>query len=211
MPATDNCVALLRAFDRNPAYTEDYLAVLEFCAQERGEDDVIQLCESYRTSPKHIQSAAAIVATLVRVGGLRQTILVDGAPYEGSFESLQADENIPDDAEVIVTLRTLPEGASAAERVREGRVFAKLVESCPHRVESFKLVLTLCAEEGGKSTREIQSALKEANMLEPDPNNGVDGIHASYFTGMLENSGLLVWNGASWIASDRGIATLVDL
>lgn len=197
---------LSRLFERNPAYRDICLDILAYCDDERSEFDVIERCENLRSSRSQIQSAPAIVDMLVEGGGIDQTILVDGAVYPGTFEDLRADETVAEDARVSVRLRTSPAGRAARASVLDGLTLDRLILDHPEREAAFRLVLSLCSDGPGKTTREIQEALHERDLLERDAGNGVEGLHASYFTGALERIGVLVWNGQRWMTCDPVLA-----
>ncbi|WP_080803232.1 hypothetical protein [Arabiibacter massiliensis] len=166
------------------------------------------MCDGLRTSKFQVQSASGIVSALVNCGALARTVLVDGEPYDGSVEDFQQDDGIPEGAEALFLLQTTSVGEGAAARVAESLSLESIIASCPHRAPAFQLVLALCAGAAGKTTSALQDALKRENMLETDPARGIDGLHASYFTGALEHIGALAWNGGTWITSEKGLAIL---
>lgn len=190
----------------NPAYRELYGALIVWCAEERALEEAQSFCETRRTSKSQILSNAAVVDALVRAGALDQLVAVDGEPYEGTLEELQADEAIPEDAPVAVTVRATEAGLAAAAALAEERSFARLIAGQPAREEAFRAVLSWCAEEGGLSTRQLQERLKARDLLETEAARGIDGLHASYFTGSLESVGALAWNGKAWVATEKGLA-----
>lgn len=189
----------------NPAYRELYGALIEWCAEGRALEEAQAFCEAHRTSKSQILSNAALVDALVRSGGLAQSVLVDGEPYEGTLEELQADETIPEDAAATVTVRATEAGRAAAAAMAEERSFARLVAGQPAREEAFRAVLSWCVEEGGLTTRQLQERLKARNLLETEAARGIDGLHASYFTGSLESVGALAWNGKAWVTTEKGL------
>ena len=199
---------VLRVLNDNAAYREMYLAVISYCETDKEEADVVQACEAARTSKKQIQSAASIVSVLVSCGALKKTILVDDACYKGTLEELQVDESIPEDAEITVILQSTEDGLAAAALKEEELSFANLVAGCPQRIAAFELVLSLCAEPGGKSTQDLQEILGDKGMLEPEDDRDIDGLHASYFTGSLEHIGALAWIDRKWVATSKGQSIL---
>lgn len=190
----------------NPAYRELYGALIGWCAEERALEEAQAFCETHRTSKSQILSNAAVVDALVRVGALNQLVAVDGEPYGGTLEELQADETIPEDASVAVTVRATEAGRAAAAALAEEHSFARLVAGQAARAEAFRAVLSWCAEEDGLTTRQLQERLKARDLLETEAARGIDGLHASYFTGSLESVGALAWNGKAWVATEKGLA-----
>ena len=188
----------------NPAYREMYLALINWCAEERAFEEAQAFCEAGRTSKSQILSGAAMVDAMVRAGALRECVLVNGEPYDGALEALQADEEIPEDAVVAITVQATEAGRLGAAAVAEERSLDRLVQAQPAREGAFRAVLAWCAEAEGLTTRRLQELLKENNLLETEAARGIDGLHASYFTGSLESVGALAWNGKAWITTEKG-------
>lgn len=199
---------ILHLLDGNSAYRNLYLTLIGYCREERAEAEVLSCCEENKVSANQIQSAPSIVATLVSAGALSQAIYVDGFAYDGTFSDLQSDETIPEDAEISIFYRSTEDGLAAAAFKDEELSFAHLVAENPGRKSAFELVLSLCARPEGATTRELQDALKQADMLETEEARGIDALHASYFTGSLEHIGALVWNRNKWVTSEKGLAAL---
>ena len=195
-----------RMMEDNPAYRFLYQGLLEYCSEERALKEAMAWCGSHRTSQTQILSDAALVDTLARCGGLVRSVLVDGELYGGSLEELQADESLPEDAVVEVRVRATPEGLAAARAQAEERSLARLMAERPDRAQAFRAVIAWCEEGAGKTTRQLQELLREAELLETEEARGIDGLHASYFTGALEAVGALAWNGKAWVATERACA-----
>ncbi|MEC4271926.1 hypothetical protein VJ923_01965 [Adlercreutzia sp. R25] len=190
----------------NPAYRELYCSLVAFCAKERTVEEAQSFCEERRISKAQILSGAAMVDAMVRAGALARRTFVDGDLYEGALEELQADEAIPEDAQIAVFVQATEAGAEAASAVSDERSFERLAQAHPSREDAFRAVLGWCAEEQGKTTRQLQELLKGNDLLETEAARGIDGLHASYFTGSLESVGALAWNGKAWIATEKGRA-----
>lgn len=188
----------------NPAYRELYIALIDYCAEERTLEEAQAFCEAHRISPMQVLGASALVDVMVRAGALELAVLVDGRPYEGTLADLQADEAVPEDAAVTQFVRATPAGRAATASMAEERSFARLTAACPGREPAFRAVLGWCAEGDGATTRRLQELLKEADLLETEAARGIDGLHASYFTGALESVGALAWNGKAWVATAKG-------
>lgn len=191
----------------NPAYRDLYGALIGYCDAERSLEEAQQFCDAQRTSPMQVLGAAALVDVMVRAGALDLRIFVDGEPYEASLEELQADESVDETAEVSMTVQATEAGRAAAAAVADAHSPDRLLKSSPARAEGFRAVLSWCAADA-LSTREVQERLKAADLLETEAARGIDGLHASYFTGALESVGALAWNGKAWIATDKGRALI---
>ena len=199
----EQCIA--EVLEGNPAYRDLYGALIGYCDAERSLEEAQRFCDEQRTSPMQVLGAAALVAVMVRAGALDLRIFVNGEPYGASLHDLQADESIGEDAEVSMTVRATDAGRAAVAAVAEGHSLDRLLERFPARAEGFRAVLSWCAA-GALTTREVQERLKAADLLETEAARGIDGLHASYFTGALESVGALAWNGKAWIATDKGRA-----
>lgn len=206
MRSEEGSARVSRVLEDNPAYRFLYQALIEYCAEERPLEDALAFCAAHRTSNAQILSDAAMVDALVRCAALDRRLLVNGEPYEGSLEELQADASVPEDAVVAVRLQATDGGLMAARAQADTRSVDRLVEEVPQREKGFRAVLAWCADDSGKTTRQLQELLKGADLLETEEARGIDGLHASYFTGALEAVGALAWNGKAWVATERGRA-----
>jgi len=194
-------------FERNPAYVPLYTAVLAYCTQERAYEDALEQAESARTSSFQIQSAAAVLETLQRRGGLQVRLLVDGEPYEGTLRDLQADDAVDPQAQVEQLVLTTPQGAALLEAHDSNKLLGALFAQQPGFVGGFKAVLAMCEGEG-KTTAQIQEDLRALGELPCDPRTGVEQVHASFFTGALEHVGALEWKGGRWVTNADATAAL---
>ena len=195
--------------ERNRAYRALYLAALEFCDRARAEEDAISYLDERPHATYQIQSSEALVASLIKHGGLERTILVDGQPYEGTPAELSSDDSIPEDAKIAQTLQTTVAGRAYREAHGDEARMRELFGSDTPYLPGMKLVLESCRADSGQSTRELQQLLSAAGDLGRDEKTGIELVHASYFTGVLEDAGALEWNGNRWKTTDRGSAALV--
>lgn len=189
---------------RDPAGEQLYLQTLEHCEDGTTEEEAADFVEGLRTSSRQVQSGSSIVATLIRLGGLARTILVDGRPYAGTIGDLQRDEKVADDAKIETLVRTTEEGCRIAAQVRARSGLAALVTAHPEHRDGYMAALEACAQvPEGLTTNELQERLIEASIVQP----GVEGaqqLHASYFTSKLERAGALVWDRRHWCATQEG-------
>lgn len=204
MEAAEGVRAVKQVFEGNPAYRHLYRDLVVYCREERALEEALDFCESIRTSRSQILDAAAMVDVMVHCGALERSILVNGEPYAGSLEEFQSDETLPEDACMSVYVRATDDGLAAVAMQDEERSLDRLLEENPQRAVAFAAVLEACANEQGCSTRQLQELLKGADLLETEEARGIDGLHASYFTGALEAVGALAWNGKAWIVTEKG-------
>lgn len=192
--------------ERNSAYANVYAAAIESCREAAGENAVVQAVDNARSATSQIQPASAIIDTLVRHGAIARDILVDGVHYAGTLADAQSDESLPDDAEISVRLSATPEGLEFARTMQPENLIEGLFAMNPGEAEGLRRVLAFVAKEP-RTTAEVQDMLRQAGLLRPDE-RGVEQIHASYFTGALENVGALAWNKGAWEATDAGRAVM---
>ena len=197
-------------YDRNPAYGPVFDATLAFCAQQRGEADVTQAIDESRTSMSQIQSASSIVELMVAHDALTRTIMVDGARYEGSPADLEVDADVPDDATVERFYQTTASGTVYLAAHGASTKIDALLEAVPQRIDGFRTVLHACGKEG-PSTCDVHALLQGAGLLEPDARTGAETIHASYYTGVLEQAGALVWKQRRWVTTEEGAHALAGM
>lgn len=142
------------------------------------------------------------------MNALTQTIKVNDQVYEGSLEELQADEAIPLEANVQAFFQATTEGKTAVAAIKNELSFESQTGSCPERIPAFKTVLSFCRNTPGKSTQEIQEVLKQNNMLDTEAERGIDSLHASYFTAILEKMEALAWKNKAWETTEKGLSIL---
>ena len=190
---------------RNPGYVSLYIAAVECCSNAAGEVDeavVMNAVEQARNSVSQIQSATSIMDTLVRHGALMRTVLVDGVPYGSDLKDVQADDSVPEDAEVKIVYTVTEAGIEFARLFRSSDMIEGLFAERGVDAKGFVCVLSACTDEG-KSTDELQVLLREEGLLNPDE-RGIEQVHASYFTGALERVGALTWEKGHWKTTEDG-------
>ncbi|MBR2836165.1 MAG: hypothetical protein IKE43_10740 [Coriobacteriales bacterium] len=195
---------LQELFARNRAYAALYRAVLRACSEYRSLDVLSECIEQQKTSASQIQSAAAIIESLVRNGGLETRVLVNGEVYNGTLRDAQADDSIPQDAVVTQEYKTTQAGVDAVNTYNPESLIDSLIATHPSYELGYYLVLEACEAQDGVSTQELQKILREAGALPQDPVNGVETVHASYFTGALETAGALEWRNGAWHITEAG-------
>ena len=195
---------LQELFARNRTYAPLYRAALNACKEEFCSLETVSQCvEEQRSSASQIQSVPGIVESLVRNGGLETRVTVNGELYKGTLRDAQADQSIPADAVVVQEYKTTAAGIEAAGAYNPDLLVHNLIEQHPEYKLGFYLVLETCAASEGASTQELQQILREAGALPLSP-NGVEAVHASYFTGALEMAGALEWKEGHWHITEAG-------
>ena len=196
---------LYELFARNSAYVPLYRAALAACADgELVAEAAVAAVDACRSGAYQIQDAHSILESLVRNGGLESVVLVDGQRYDGTIKDAQADESIAPEASVETVYRTTADGMAMLEATDPAGKTADLIAAKPDLAAAFQLVLDACSAEGGAATRDLQQALRDADALPKDARTGVETLHASYFTGALENAGALEWKGGRWHTTQVG-------
>ena len=190
-------------FDRNPGYVSMYCAAITMCSERQPRQKVEEILDAARSGAYQIQTAASIVDALVRNGALEQQITVDSQPYAGTLRDLQEDESIEPDAVVEQFLVATAEGLEYAAAASDTNQISQLIKSRPEYSLGFYVVLESCMEDG-KSTSELQDALRQASALPIDERTGLERVHTSFFTGALERVGALEWREGRWHTTAAG-------
>lgn len=194
--------------DRDVAYRGLYIEALEHCAEELDEFEAAEWIDARRTQASQVQDGGSLLEVLIRRGGMDRTILIDGVPYPGTLEQLYVDETISDDARPICRVRSTPAGLEAAAMWKRITAPETLIAENPRFAPGFFAVLSACAE-GPRTTTEIQEALQQAGIRIVDAESRQE-VHASYFTGALEEHGALVWDRKRWSITPAGAALLAS-
>lgn len=200
-------VALDVLFSKEPANEVLYAGALEHCVNRVPERDAADYVDSIRDKIQQIQDGESIVSVLIRRGGLDRIIVVDGEEYEGTLEDLQADDSVPDDAEIESYVQTTEAGRAVSDSFRASNSMQALFAQAPQHVQGFKEVLRQCLDSEGRTTAELQQELIDAGIIGPG-NSQAQVIHASYFTSKLERFGALAWRGKRWHTTEKGEAAL---
>lgn len=194
----------------NPAFRHPYRAALIAAdgSIERG-----RLAEAIAEAPApatFIQTPQDAITTCVGAGVLEQTIFVNGEPYAGSPEDLQADDAIDEEAEISYRVALTDAGRRALAALAPENLLGQLMEDKPQHAAAFLKVLAVCALEGGAPKADIERALAADGSLKVDQRTQVPTVYPAYFTGALEDAGALRWNAATarWEATAAGRAAV---
>lgn len=203
-------LAVRSLIDREPAYRDQYVGVIEHCAQgPTDEFEAAKYADGLKKSAAQAKQGASIVATLVEHGALSRTIIVDGQEYAGTLEQFQSDDTLPETAHVEFFVRSTEAGVAAAQLWRKVTDPATLFNESPGLAEGFRTALQCANNPNGASTQDIQDALIDAGVVKPGTADA-QTLHASYFTSKLEKHGALVWSEKRWRVTDKGVAAIAD-
>ena len=195
--------ALEELYDRNPAYASLYAKACLLCSDPVEEAALVESLAGFDAGFGRLQDVPSVIGTLVSRGALVCERYVDGVLYEGDMRQLQADESVPEDAKIECFYRASEEGTAAASAHSPEGLIDQLFSAHPENAEGFRGVLEACRH-AGKSTRELQDALREGGLLAVDPETGLETLHASYFTTALERAGALEWIDKKWRTTAEG-------
>ena len=189
---------------KNPASRSLFAAALASAREPLSHDELAdQLDDVYRPSTC-TQTPRSAIGALVRHGGLRETILVDGEPYEGTREDFRNDDAIPEDARVEYLLSTTSAGERLLATISSSSRIQRLFDSRPEHARVFTDVLAFCDTSDGRTRDEIAEYLKgDGDALHVSPQTGFPTVYPAFYTGALEDVGALAWRGR-WRLTKEG-------
>lgn len=198
--------AIEKTIKHNPASKFLTIAILNAAIEESPYDSVVEAAESVPVPKTCTTTPHDVVRTMVSQGALERNIYVDGERYEGTLEELQADDSIGEDADIEYTLKTTEEGTQIAQDYSpESSIERLFIEKSQH-AHGLMVVLSACAEEGGKSRDEI-AALFELEENRPDlrinERTNMPTVYPTVFTTELELAGAVAWSG-TWKTTESG-------
>ena len=180
------------------------LAILRACDAPCAAEPLAQAAREAQTgvsvyAPETLRRLLEEAGAIVRVNE-------DGSAYSAQEEEpkvvvVDGVECLePSEAPVPYWVAT-PQGRAAVQADEPLSRIEELFEKKAEYLPIFKRVLTMCAEEGGVKTKQINAA------VDSDPLVQKPRLFASYFTEQLEDCGALVWDGA-WETTDTGLEAL---
>jgi len=175
--------------------------VLALCAEPVDARDVHALVDELQANQRSVFDGPAICALLERAGAIEQVreeacgpkaVVVDGVEY------------LEPAAEAAVRYRTTEAGAAQLQAFcPDSRLAAALEEEALYK-PIYLRILQACAEDGGKSAREL-GALVDADPLLQEPR-----LWAAHFFNILGECDALTWDG-TWRATDLGLRAAQEL
>ena len=134
------------------------------------------------------QTPRSAIGALVRHGGLRETILVDGEPYEGTREDFRNDDAIPEDARVEYLLSTTPAGERLLATISSSSRIQRLFDSRPEHARVFTDVLAFCDTSDGRDARRDRRVPQGRRRCPArEPPDGIPDRVPAFYTGALED------------------------
>lgn len=195
-------------FERNPSIRMLIMAAINGSQSEVSFDRLAETLEQVKRPKTCTQTSRSVIALSVANGALKQTLYVDGVPYDGTLEDLRNDDSLREGVDISYTVQATDEGLRIAAMHVPEKALASLFSSKPLYAQGFLMVLEGCSQKGGLTRDEINELLERNPSLVPhDPKTGAPLVRPAYFTGELEDSGALVWEG-TWRTTTEGKAFL---
>ncbi len=179
-------------------------AILEFCREERGEDEVAGEVARIKEREFSIYGADVLCAHLVQAGALERiepavqdvrVVEVDGVQYlepAGQGDPADGGEHEMSAAPAQVRLRTTPAGLAALDCEQDMGRFQEILDEDAGYANIYRMLLYCCANEGGATAEQLGDAVNgQPELQEPR-------LYASYFFEKLAACDLIEWTGASW-------------
>lgn len=196
--------------DHNPLLKAPLRAMLALSEQHPDADRRMLEQQALATwDDAYPQSPATAVDILVRNGALTEQVLVDGAPYEGTLEDVQMDENVLEDAVAEVRITPTDLGRELLQAYAPEATLRALVDGKPHYRTAFTTVLAACDTEEGCSRAKLEAVLNALPEHAPDPATQQTRVYPQFFIDALESAGGIAWQGA-WRTTDAGKALIAS-
>lgn len=186
--------------------------ILEFCRQERTEDEVAAEVARMREVEFSIYGADVLCAHLVEAGALERiepdradvrVVEIDGVQYlepAGQVQdagAVDGEEN-GQEAAAPVRFKTAKAGLAVLDREQDMGRFQELLDEDPGYDAIYRMLLDCCAIEGGAGARELGDAVdNQPELQEPR-------LYASYFYNKLAERDLIEWTGKAWGITEFG-------
>lgn len=211
--------ATLECLERKNNQKEIKYDLLEFCKQERTEDEVEEFLTNHKQFADGYHTASKYLLFFTRTGGIDELeytedgelitdemrqALAEQAAAEGDEPAEQ-----PEDPAAEWHYLTTAAGIEAMERFDPvARTQAMLSSQKTSRHASFKRLLEFCATP--RSLKEITDFMAGDPGLEINAQTGVMGMQPSAYIGKLDEAGALTWNGG-WQTTQGGLGVLKTL
>ena len=177
--------------------------ILEFCREERTEDEVAGEVARMRALEFCIYGADVLCAHLVEAGALERiepeqddvrVVEVDGVQY--LEPAAGGEEGEPGAA--AVRLKTTQVGRAALEREQDMGRFQEILDEDAGLDNIYRMLLDCCANEGGATAKELGDAVDDQPELQ-EPR-----LYASYFYNKMAERDLIEWTGKAWGITEFG-------
>lgn len=192
--------------EHNPLLKKPLLTLLSLAERHEGESrSSLEQAAFEAWDDAYRQSPSACVDILVRGGALNEQVLLDGEPYDGTFEDLQFDAAAAEDAAVEARLSVTGEGRELLRAYAPDRTLHALIADKPRYRDVFEAILDACNAERGATREELERLVGDMPPTQPDPATKQAAVYPQYFIDALESAGGIAWQGM-WRTTDAGKA-----
>ena len=178
--------------------------ILEFCREERTEDEVAGEVARMRALEFCIYGADVLCAHLVEAGALERiepkqddvrVVEIDGVQYlepASRVEEPAAGGEEGEPGVAVVRLKTTQAGLAFLDRDQDMGRFQEILDEDAGLDNIYRMLLDCCANEGGASAKELGDAVDDQPELQ-EPR-----LYASYFYEKMAERDLIEWTGKAW-------------
>ena len=182
--------------------------LLVHCTEQRSFHEVEEfLAKQDECVYSHVeQTPHALIFMLVDTDGLERISLdaQGNALDEAYLATLSEDE--ADDLVASYALITTEAGRAAAALLDPARRLRARIAEHPHRTETYRKVLALCAQ-SPQTLPQIEQFFKDTPGLALDQVTSYHTLSPDYYVDRLEKCGVIVWRGA-WCVTQAGVEAL---
>lgn len=184
--------------------------ILEFCREERTEDEVAGEVARMRALEFCIYGADVLCAHLVEAGALGRiepkqddvrVVEVDGVQYlepANRVEEPAAGGEEGEPRAAAVRLKTTQAGLAFLDREQDMGRFQEILDEDAGLDNIYRMLLDCCSNEGGASAKELGEAVDDQPELQ-EPR-----LYASYFYEKMAERDLIEWTGKAWGITEFG-------
>ena len=184
--------------------------ILEFCREERTEDEVTGEVARMRALEFCIYGADVLCAHLVEAGALERiepkqddvrVVEVDGVQYlepAGRVEEPTAGGEEGESGAAAVRLKTTRVGLAFLDREQDMGRFQEILDEDAGLDNIYRMLLDCCSNKGGASAKELGDAVDDQPELQ-EPR-----LYASYFYEKMAERDLIEWTGKAWGITEFG-------
>lgn len=184
--------------------------ILEFCREERTEDEVAGEVARMRALEFCIYGADVLCSHLVEAGALERiepkqddvrVVEVDGVQYlepAGRAEEAAASGEEGEPRAAAVRLKTTQAGLAFLDREQDMGRFQEILDEDAGLDNIYRMLLDCCSNEGGASAKELGDAVDDQPELQ-EPR-----LYASYFYEKMAERDLIEWTGKVWGITEFG-------
>ena len=190
-PAEERCAEL---FERMKPRRRELLGILGMCHDPIDAQQVHQAGDEMQAAHRSVYNGEALCNLLVKAGALEKLVPAEQEPQvvvEDGVEYLKPAEKVGVQYVTTIVGQAMLDADKPAERL-----FAAL-EAEPQYKSIFLRVLKACAEDGGKTAKQL------GELVDHDPLLQSPRRWAAYFFGILGECDALTWNQV-WTTTEVG-------